>query len=300
MPITSNLPVVLSIAGTDPSGGAGIQADLKTFTARNTLGTSVITALVAQNTQGVQAVSPVPLNFVRQQFTSLLEDMPILASKSGMLANQGVVELLVELRQQGHLGFFTLDPVLLATSGHSFLEAQAITSLKQQLIPLTDLITPNLPEAAFLLGQQQEAQTLTQMQEQALALQELGAQAVLLKGGHGTHTEVINLLVTATGQQVVIRHKRIRSNNTHGTGCTLAAAITAEIGYQLQQFGTVNLSAAVANSIAWLVAAIQAAQNWRVSLNPQGGRGPVNHQVGIVPERMFNFDLNQTEIYLNF
>lgn len=299
----SGLPHVLSIAGTDPSGGAGIHADLKTFTARNTLGTTVITALVAQNTHGVSRVYPLDLDFIQNQFDAVLSDMPIAASKAGMLGNTKLVELVAQQRQQYDLGFFTLDPVMVSTSGHRLLEPDAITTLRDTLLPVADLITPNLPEAALLLGHQQQANNLEQMQQQAQQLLQLGPKAVLLKGGHGHNQEVFNVLLTADGEQRIYRHARIDTANTHGTGCTLSAAITAEIAHlkqqhSLQQVSGDYLAVAIANALHWLYKAIRSAQYWQVSLHPEGAHGPVNHQVDIHPHTPFHFPLTEQEITL--
>lgn len=296
-------PAVLSIAGTDPSGGAGIHADLKTFTARGVLGTTVITALVAQNTHGVSRVYPIDLDFVADQFACLLDDMPITATKSGMLASRELVELVVAERQRRELGFFTVDPVMVATSGHRLLNENAVSTVRDCLLPVADLITPNLPEAALLLNTSQQATNLAQLRQQARALLQLGAKAVLLKGGHGTKAEVVNVLVTADGYDMVFRHPRINTLNTHGTGCTLSAAITAEVAYlkqqlAVQQVSSEQLAVAVANALHWLFDAIQTAATWQVSLHPADAHGPVNHQVNLTPSRPFTFPLTVDEVRL--
>lgn len=299
----SQPPVVLSIAGTDPGGGAGIHADLKTFTARGVVGTTVITALVAQNTHGVARVSPVALDFVADQFACVLDDMPIAATKSGMLASRELVELVVTERQRRELGFFTVDPVMVATSGHRLLDEGAVATVRDQLLPVADLVTPNLPEAALLLNTSAFANGLGELQRQAHALLKLGAKAVLLKGGHGTGSEVINVLVTADGQEVVFRHPRIETANTHGTGCTLSAAITAEVAHLKQQLAVRQVSGkllavAVANALHWLLAAIKTAAQWQLAYQTDGSHGPVNHQVGLMPPRPFCVPLASREIRL--
>ena len=292
-------PITLSIAGTDPSGGAGIHADLKTFTARGTLGTTVITALVAQNTHGVSRVYPIDVDFVADQFDSVLDDMPVDASKSGMLGSRSLVELVVSRAATGKLGFFTVDPVMIATSGHRLLEADAVDAVRTHLLPAADLITPNLPEAALLLGDDEpEAQTSEQMRDQARRLLDRGPGAVLLKGGHGTHGDVTDVLATRDGQMSEFTHPRVDTPNTHGTGCTLSAAITAEVaalGRQSAGAAGANgqaaarsaadadlLGEAVSNALDFLARALVSAADWQVSLEPDGAHGPVDHQVDIV------------------
>src|SRR5699024_6716235 len=198
--VSTRPPITLSIAGTDPSGGAGIHADLKTFTARGTLGTTVITALVAQNTHGVSRVYPIDVDFVADQFDSVLDDMPVDASKSGMLGTRRLIELVAARAATGRRGFFTADPVMIATSGHRLLAADAVDAVRTHLLPAADLIPPNLPEAALLLGDDEpEAQTPEQMRDQARRLLDRGPGAVLLKGGHGTHGDVTDILATRDG-----------------------------------------------------------------------------------------------------
>lgn len=285
-------PIALSIAGTDPSGGAGIHADLKAFTARGVLGTTVITALVAQNTHGVSRIYPVDLDFVAEQFAAVLDDLPVDASKSGMLGSCALVELVLEQRAQRDFGFYTVDPVMVATSGHRLLEVDAVDIVRRRLLPLADLLTPNLPEAALLLGDDvPEARSLAEMQQQARELVQRGAGAVLLKGGHGRDSEeVLDVLATASGRLRVYRHARVHSPNTHGTGCTLSAAITAEIATTRRQQGTREVSddmleAAVGDALDWLARALKSAAGWRISRDPRGAHGPVDHQVDIVPQR---------------
>lgn len=287
--VTSRPPVTLSIAGTDPSGGAGIQADLKTFTARATLGTSVITSLVAQNTHGVTRIYPIAEDFVRDQFTSVLEDMPVDATKTGMLGSQAMVAQLIQQRQTQDFGFFTVDPVMVSTSGHRLLAADAVAKIRHELLPLTDLITPNLTEAALLLGQtESEAQTVSQMEQQARALIQRGARAVLLKGGHTSTDSIVDVLMTRDGLCQHFHQQRIHTANTHGTGCTLSAAITADIATLKHSAGVssasdVMLCQAVTSALAYLSRALSSAAGWCVSLEPDNAHGPVDHQVDIKP-----------------
>lgn len=280
-------PIALSIAGTDPSGGAGIHADLKTFTALGVLGTTAITALVAQNTHGVSRVYPIDEDFVTDELDSVLNDMPVDATKTGMLGSRSLVDLVVDRASSSDFGFFTVDPVMVATSGHRLLEAEAVDSVRTRLLPVADLITPNLPEAALLLGDDvDEAQTPGQMREQARELVARGAQAVLLKGGHARDGEVADILVTSDGEITEFAHPRITTANTHGTGCTLSAAITAEAAVLRQADPGSRLSpeqvrGAVERGLDFLARALASAADWQVSLDPAGAHGPVDHQVDI-------------------
>ncbi|WP_309131580.1 bifunctional hydroxymethylpyrimidine kinase/phosphomethylpyrimidine kinase [Brevibacterium sp.] len=281
-------PIALSIAGTDPSGGAGIHADLKTFTARGVLGTTAITALVAQNTHGVSRVYPIAEDFVSDQLDSVLGDMPVDATKSGMLGTRSLVELVVARAATSDLGFYTVDPVMVATSGHRLLDVDAVEAVRTQLLPVADLITPNLPEAALLLGDDvPEAGTRQQMLDQARELVARGTGAVLLKGGHGGDDEVTDILVTADGSLTEYIHPRISTPNTHGTGCTLSAAITAEVAHlkhdrTLAEVDAGLLAEAVDSALSYLGRALTSAAGWQVSLDPEGAHGPVDHQVDIV------------------
>ena len=307
--MTTRPPITLSIAGTDPSGGAGIHADLKTFTARKTMGTTVITALVAQNTHGVSRVYPVDVDFVADQFDSVLGDLPVDATKSGMLGSRDLVEFVVARAAEGRLGFFTVDPVMIATSGHRLLETDAVDAVRTHLLPAANLITPNLPEAALLISDDEpEARTTEAMRDQAGRLLERGPGAVLLKGGHGSDDEVIDILATADGQVREFTHPRVTTMNTHGTGCTLSAAITAEVAVlgrdrAIAAAGPADLAAptgsdrarttigsdllgeAVGNALDYLARALTSAADWQLSLNPEGAHGPVDHQVDIVRGR---------------
>lgn len=280
-------PIALSIAGTDPSGGAGIHADLKTFTARGVLGTTAITALVAQNTHGVSRVHPIDVDFVSDQLDSVLGDMPVDATKSGMLGTRALVDLVVARAAESDLGFYTVDPVMVATSGHRLLEVDAVDAVRTRLLPVADLITPNLPEAALLLGDDvPEARTRDEMLDQARRLLDRGTGAVLLKGGHGSDDEVTDILVTADAVTEFV-HPRIATPNTHGTGCTLSAAITAEVAHRKHTGGLAEvdgevLAAAVDAALGYLGRALRSAAEWQVSLDPAGAHGPVDHQVDIV------------------
>jgi hydroxymethylpyrimidine/phosphomethylpyrimidine kinase len=225
MTANTPIPVALTIAGSDPSGGAGIQADLKTFTAFGVYGTSVITALTAQNTRGVKGVEVVSAAFVKAQLSAVMTDVRINAIKTGMLANADLIVAIQRALMSAPQLPLVLDPVMVATSGQSLLAADAVDALRRLLIPRAMLVTPNIPEAARLLGLE-PATTVDQMIAQAHALQQIGCKAVLLKGGHGkgdTATDILLIGDTITR----IEKPRIDTTNTHGTGCTLSAAIAA-------------------------------------------------------------------------
>lgn len=215
----------LTIAGTDPSGGAGIQADLKTFSALQAYGTSVITALVAQNTRGVQSVYTIEPAFVAAQLDSVLSDVRIDSAKIGMLANAAIVEVVATQLRRYPIPFVVLDTVMVAKSGDPLLAPEAVDAVRQLLLPNVSLITPNLPEAATLLGCQ-HAKNEQEMCEQGRALLALGCQGVLMKGGHLSGEDSPDWLFTAQGEQRFVT-PRIATRNTHGTGCTLSAALAA-------------------------------------------------------------------------
>ncbi len=217
--------MALTIAGSDPSGGAGIQADLKTFTALGVYGASVITALTAQNTRGVTGICKIDQAFIRAQFDAVTSDLPIGALKTGMLGDAATVSTVAGLIRGWGRGPVVVDPVMVATSGDVLLEADAIEAVRTKLLPLATLITPNLPEAATLLGRR-AAETEQDLIGQGQALLATGCQSVLIKGGHGGSTEAVDYFVTAA-EVVRLARPRILTRNTHGTGCTLSAAITA-------------------------------------------------------------------------
>lgn len=214
----------LSIAGTDPSGGAGMQADLKTFSALGTYGMSVVTAVVAQNTQGVAGVHQLSGDFVTQQLDVLFQDVRVDSVKIGMLGNTEVIKAVATVIKRYAPPYIVLDPVMISTSGNRLLDEDAVIALRDELLPLVDLVTPNLPEAAQLLGEK-EATSEAGMLEQLEKLYSLSP-GVLLKGGHLSGDESIDFLKF---DEVITRLSapRIRTQNTHGTGCTLSAAIAA-------------------------------------------------------------------------
>jgi hydroxymethylpyrimidine/phosphomethylpyrimidine kinase len=261
--------IALTIAGSDSSGGAGIQADLKTFTALGVYGASVITALTAQNTTGVQAVHAVPAAFVAAQMASVLGDLSVGAIKTGMLADAEIIGAVAAgLAARPHIPV-VVDPVMVATSGDPLLRPDAVATLRSALIPRAALLTPNLPEAAALLGVP-AARSESEAAGQLTGLARLGAGAVLLKGGHGTGPEAVDLL--QIGSRVIrIKGPRIETRNTHGTGCTLSAAIAAFLAE-----GD-DLETAVHQAKAFLGAAIAAGASQAIGK----GHGPVDHLYAI-------------------
>lgn len=255
----------LSIAGTDPSGGAGIQADLKTFSALRAYGASVITALVAQNTCGVQSIYNIDPNFIGAQLDAVFSDMHIDTTKIGMLANSAIIKIVSDKLLCYKPRYVVLDPVMLAKSGDALLAPEAMDALKKYLLPLVSLVTPNLPEAAVLLNCS-PAKNEEQMCEQGLALLHLGCKNVLMKGGHLNGNESPDWLFTAEGQYR-FTHTRIDSCNTHGTGCTLSAALAALRPRHH------NWQESVQTAKDYLQQALVQAS----SLNVGKGNGPVHH-----------------------
>lgn len=257
-------PVALTIAGSDPSGGAGIQADLKTFSALGVYGTSVITALTAQSTQGVTGVHVVPAEFVAQQLQTLVADVRLDAIKIGMLANADIVGAVGDFLRRHPHDHVVLDPVMVATSGDRLLDDDAVQAMRE-LMPLASLVTPNLAEAAALLDTR-PARNLADMRLQATALQ-LGADRVLIKGGHRDDgREAVDLLLDVDGE-ALLRAPRLDTVNTHGTGCTLSSALAA-----LRPQRDSWLEAAL-DAKSWLTAALAAADVLEIGL----GHGPVHH-----------------------
>jgi hydroxymethylpyrimidine/phosphomethylpyrimidine kinase len=258
------IPNVLSIAGSDPSGGAGIQADLKAFSANGAYGMAVITALTAQNTQGVRSVQTVDPAFVAEQIDAIFADVRVDAVKIGMVATAEIAAAIADRLRHHGTGNVVLDPVMVAKSGHHLLQADAVAVLRDVLVPMAQLITPNLPEAGVLLGGAEPA-SLADMQQAVRALYRLGPPWVLLKGGHLSGAESTDLLFD--GSTVAeLPARRIATQNTHGTGCTLSSAIAA----LLPRFDTVE---AVRRAKSYLTEAIAASGQLSVG----GGHGPVQH-----------------------
>ncbi|MEI4261742.1 bifunctional hydroxymethylpyrimidine kinase/phosphomethylpyrimidine kinase [Roseovarius sp. D0-M9] len=258
------IPNILSIAGSDPSGGAGIQADIKSISANDGYAMAAITALTAQNTQGVQAVEMMTPSFVASQIAAIRDDIRIDAVKIGMLGNADIIGAVVAALD-GLDAPVVLDPVMVAKGGDRLLAAEAVEALRRHLIPRAKLITPNLPEAADLLGVA-EARTREDMLAQAEHLADLGARAVLLKGGHLTGDASPDLLLHPGGAEW-LEGRRVDSRNTHGTGCTLSAAIAAGLAAGMP------LSEAVARGKSYVTGAIAAAD----MLDVGQGHGPTHH-----------------------
>jgi hydroxymethylpyrimidine/phosphomethylpyrimidine kinase len=258
-------PVALTIAGSDSSGGAGIQADLKTFAALGVYGASVITALTAQNTKGVSGVNVVPADFVTAQIDAVFGDLDVQAVKIGMVAQLATIDAIAAGLTRWSPKQVVLDPVMVATSGDRLLPAEAVEALRSKLIPRASLITPNLPEAAALLDEA-VASSEAAIERQGQRLLALGCRAVLIKGGHGQGAESIDYLVNVSGT-VALRAPRIATKNTHGTGCSLSSAIAA--GLTKGE----DMEAAVRHAKTWISAAIAAADR----LDVGHGNGPIHH-----------------------
>jgi hydroxymethylpyrimidine/phosphomethylpyrimidine kinase len=263
--VTQLVPIALSIAGSDSSGGAGIQADLKTFEALGTYGATVLTALTAQNTVGVTAVHDVPADFIRAQLRAVFSDLDVRATKVGMLSRVVTIEAVRAELDAAEARHVALDPVMVAASGARLLETDAVEALVRLLLPRAEVVTPNLLEAAALLGVQVAA-TPAEMRAQGEALRALGACAVLVKGGHGTGAECVDVLVTADGVHT-FSAPRIPGPARHGTGCSLSSAIAAGLAHGAP------LERAAGDAKAWLTGAIRAAEALRVG----HGAGPVFH-----------------------
>lgn len=258
-------PIAMTIAGSDSGGGAGIQADLKAFAALGVYGCSAIASLTAQNTQGVQAVLPIPPAFVQAQIQSVLSDIQVGAIKTGMLATAEIINAVADSLKSFAQIPLVLDPVMVATSGDRLLAEDAVKTLIENLIPRATILTPNLLEAAALLNKP-VAQNITEMQQQAELLLAMGAKAVLMKGGHGQGDDATDVLLTADGFEL-FSAERIATKNTHGTGCTLASAIAAGLAKKL------SLRDAVAQAKNYLHNALVHSNELSIGQ----GSGPVHH-----------------------
>ena len=257
---------VLTIAGSDSGGGAGIQADLKTISANGCYGMSVITALTAQNTVGVPAIHPVPIDFVQQQMEAVLTDIGTDAVKIGMLFSPELIERVADQLRRFNVRNIVLDPVMVATSGDTLLQDAAIDALKKYLLPLADIITPNLPEAGVLLSR--EIKTLAALEQAAAELADLGCRNILVKGGHLQDEESDDLLYLGDEERsVVLSGRRVETRNTHGTGCTLSSAIAS---FMARGKG---IEEAVRLGKEYITGAIIAGAEYRIG----HGHGPVHH-----------------------
>jgi hydroxymethylpyrimidine kinase/phosphomethylpyrimidine kinase len=259
-------PVALSIAGSDSGGGAGIQADLKTFQAFGVYGTTAVTAITVQDTAGVHGVHAVPVDMVRRQIEVVARDLTPAACKSGMLATSELVAVVADAIAALGLGQYVLDPVMVATSGDRLLDRDAESAVTELLVPLSAVVTPNLDEARLLTGLRIEDET--EMRAAGERLLELGAGAALVKGGHLAGDTVVDVLVDRDGVEHW-RRRRIETTSTHGTGCTVSAAIAAGLAHGR------SLREAVADALDFVRRAMLAAPGLG-----RGGHGPLNHLVG--------------------
>jgi hydroxymethylpyrimidine/phosphomethylpyrimidine kinase len=262
---STRIPIALTIAGSDSGGGAGIQADLKTFHAFGVFGTSAITAVTAQNTLGVNAIHPVPLDVVGAQIEAVAEDLPPASFKTGMLATAGLVGTVAGAVRDHGLPNYVMDPVMVATSGDRLLDIDAETALAKDLLPLATLVTPNLHEARILTGL--PVDTVEGMRAAARRLVEMGAEAALVKGGHLGKGEAVDLLWDGRRERCW-RRVRMETPHTHGTGCTLSAAAAAGLARGLP------LEEAVELAVEFVARAIGTAPGLG------GGHGPINHFAG--------------------
>lgn len=259
-------PIVLTIAGSDSGGGAGIQADIKAISATGSYACSVITAITSQNTLGVSAIHPIPLAHIESQLDAVFSDLNVVAVKIGMLADAAIITLVARKIQQYAPKFLVIDPVMVASSGDLLLAQDAISTLKKELIPMADLLTPNLPEGAALVGKA-VPQNEDDMGGMIEDLRALGAKAVLLKGGHLEHDVNSNDLLIQQQSSELLRAKRYNTPNTHGTGCTLSSAIASYLaqGNRLHKavyLGKQYISQAISHSD---------------ELDVGQGHGPVHH-----------------------
>ena len=270
--LTQQYPRVLTIAGSDSGGGAGIQGDLKTFSALGCFGMSAITALTAQNTCGVSAIHAVPPEMLRQQIDAVVQDIGVHAVKIGMLHSAEVVTTVAEAIDRHQLPHVVLDPVMVATSGAVLIEQPAVQALIQHLFGRVAVVTPNLDEAALLVGRPLASQD--DMEHAAQELLAMGAQAVLLKGGHLAGEQVHDLLLTQQGLRHWMHAPRIASANTHGTGCTLSSAIAAHLALGLELVQAVEAARAY----------VRGALEHGATVRTGHGSGPLNH--GFAPVAM--------------
>ncbi|MCD8184958.1 MAG: bifunctional hydroxymethylpyrimidine kinase/phosphomethylpyrimidine kinase [Rikenellaceae bacterium] len=259
---------MLTIAGSDSGGGAGIQADLKTASALGVFGMSVITSLTAQNTRGVDGIHVVPADFVRKQAEAVLDDIGVDAVKLGMLPTPEIVEVVCGLIQKYRLPNVVLDPVMIATSGDPLITEKAIDQIIEQLLPLVRVITPNIPEAKFITGIKFGDVNPKDYERIAQAFFQLEAQAVLVKSGHLDSPDVRDVLYDGTPSQVYeYPYRKIDTPNTHGTGCTLSSAIASCLAWGM------HLPEAVEKAEDYIHRAVEAGSAYRLG----GGHGPVHH-----------------------
>ncbi|BBD07890.1 bifunctional hydroxymethylpyrimidine kinase/phosphomethylpyrimidine kinase [Desulfovibrio ferrophilus] len=262
-----NPPSILTIAGSDSGGGAGIQADLKTFAMLGGYGMSVITALTAQNSMGVTGIEAPSAEFVALQLTTVLEDFEVAAAKTGMLFSASIIESLAE-KLEGKNFPLVVDPVCVSQSGHRLLQEDAVQALRERMLPLADLLTPNRPEAELLANIEIAGEV--DLHEAAARLHDMGAGAVLIKGGHFDESELgqgrmADWLFMPGHEPLVLEQERVETTNTHGTGCTLSAAIAAGLGHGLHLDQAISLAQEYLNL------------GLRTGFAPGRGCGPINH-----------------------
>ena len=263
--MSQKTPIALTIAGSDSGGGAGVQADLKTMSAIGVYGASVITAVTAQNTCAVSAIHEIPASIVAAQIEAVLSDLDVSAIKLGMLFSVPII-MATATRLMTFTGPIVVDPVMIAKSGDALLQDKAVAALSAHILPLADVLTPNLPEAARLLNTTQ-ATTAKEAVEQGQRLIQMGSKAVLMKGGHATGDICTDVLVGPQGVIATLKAPRIQTRNTHGTGCTYAAAIAAKRAKGL------GVQDAVTQAHAYLQSAIKASDELQIGR----GHGPVHH-----------------------
>ncbi len=273
---TFRYPRVLSIAGSDSGGGAGIQADLKTFAALGCYGMTAITAITAQNTCGVSAMSAVSPEMLRDQLTAVLGDLGVDAVKIGMVPSVSHIQVIADAIERHGVRGIVLDPVLASTGGTPLMDAQAIAALADMVFQRVDLITPNLDEAGRLLGR--DVLSRVDMERAAIDLLGLGARAVMLKGGHLLGDEVADVLVTGDGRVTWMQGSRIATQNSHGTGCTLSSAIVAHLARGCA------LEDAVLKGREYVRSALVAGAAARIGK----GNGPLNHGFAPMPMLLLN------------
>ncbi|MDN6297247.1 MAG: bifunctional hydroxymethylpyrimidine kinase/phosphomethylpyrimidine kinase [Halomonas sp.] len=271
MTTASPIRRVLTIAGSDPSGGAGLQGDIKTFSALGCYATNVITAVIAQNTCGVANVHPVPAEVIGEQLDNLLDDVELDAVKIGMVASRDVAEVIARALTARRPRWIVLDPVMVAKSGDVLVDDEGIHAVRDVLVPLADVITPNLPEAAVLLDVPTPT-TTAEMEALVPGLSRLGAPWALLKGGHLEGTECPDLLTTPESYQW-LSAPRIATENLHGTGCALSSAIAATLARLERNSTDADAVAAIDDAKHWLHVALEASERLGVGK----GRGPVHH-----------------------
>ena len=262
--MTLRIPVALTIAGSDSGGGAGIQADLKSFHAFGVFGTSALTAVTVQNTLGVTGVHAIPVDTVRAQIRAVAEDLRPAACKTGMLASAELVRAVAASIRELGLANYVLDPVMVATSGDRLLDLDAVRTVAEELVPLSALVTPNLDEATLLVGEPVEERDA--MRRAAAALVEMGARAALLKGGHLRSEELVDILFDGR-EWHEWRRPRLETRSTHGTGCTLSAAVAAGLAHGRP------LLRSVGDALDYVSRAMNAAPGLGA------GHGPLNHMV---------------------